>query len=160
MNPLSASVYALLCLGSRAFSRLKNRCNMSLPYQLPVCLGLFIPGGTQCLIPRKSLPGNCLKKYPGEGEEILSLSGHKLSGPSGHSPGPLGVCNPNEKQKPPPPGFAKNGGYLHERTCNRIQFEHICSSPLFHRPKGVLPVGILEKPYGASKRRPPGSALV
>ena len=33
---------------------------------------------------------------------MLSLSGHKQLGPSGHSPGPLGVCNPNEKQKPPP----------------------------------------------------------
>ena len=42
------------------------------------------------------------KKYPEEGEQVLFLRGHKWSGPSGHPSGPLGVCNPNEKQKPPP----------------------------------------------------------
>ena len=26
----------------------------------------------------------------------------KMNGPSGRRSGPLGVCNPNEKQKPPP----------------------------------------------------------
>ena len=81
----------------------KKRGNISLPYQLPVCLGLFTPGVTKRLIPiGTSLPGNCLKNYPGEGEEIPSLRGHKQSGPSGHPPGPFGVCNPNEKPKPPP----------------------------------------------------------
>ena len=34
--------------------------------------------------------------------------------------------------------FAKAGGYLHERTCNRTHFKQICSLPLVHRPKGVL----------------------
>ena len=74
--------------------------------------GAFLPGGTKRIL---YLPGTyhltqvgtsllwkCLKNYPGEGEEVLSLRGHKQSGPSSHPPGPLGVCNPNEKQKSPP----------------------------------------------------------
>ena len=34
--------------------------------------------------------------------------------------------------------FAKNGGYPHERTCNRTHFKHICLLPLVHHQKGVL----------------------
>ena len=49
-----------------------------------------------------SLFGSYKKKHPEEGGQVLLLRGHKRSGPSGHPPGPLGVCNPNEKQKPPP----------------------------------------------------------
>ena len=45
---------------------------------------------------------SCLKTYPGEEGQVLSLRGHKRSGASGHPSESQGVCNPNEKQKPPP----------------------------------------------------------
>ena len=45
--------------------------------------------------------GNCMKNYHGEGEHVVTPRAPKV-GPSGHPPGPLGLCNPNEKQKPPP----------------------------------------------------------
>ena len=41
--------------------------------------------------------------------------------------------------------FTKDGGYLHERTCNCKHFRHICSLPLVHRSKGVLLVLIVNE---------------
>ena len=86
-------------VGLRAFSRLEKE--MQYFIAVPACRGLFIPGGTKRLIARNK-PARELPEYSrGEGEEVLTLRGHKQSGPSGHPTGPLGVCNPNEKQKPP-----------------------------------------------------------
>ena len=59
--------------------------------------------------------GNCIKNYHGEGEHILSLRRHQRSGPSGHPPGPLGLCNPNEKQKPPPLFLGINSSMIQRR---------------------------------------------
>ena len=63
---------------------------------------LFIPGGTKQLIARNKSVREMPKALSCSGRPILSLRGQKCSGPSGHTPGPLGACNPNEKQKPPP----------------------------------------------------------
>ena len=63
---------------------------------------LLFTGSTKRQMARSKCVRELPKTYPAEGGHVLSLHGHKRSGPSGHPPGPLGVCNPNEKQKPPP----------------------------------------------------------
>ena len=94
---------------------------------------IHTPGVTKRLIPiGTSLPGNCLKNYPGEGEEIPSLRGHKQSGPSGHPPGPFGVCNPNEKPKPPPLTTNMNIVFTHQANAGSRDTLILSSTLLAH----------------------------
>ena len=63
--------------------------------------GLSIPGSTKRLLARNKSAGGLPKKISCGGGQVLSLR-HKRLGPSTHLVGPLALCNPNEKQKPPP----------------------------------------------------------
>ena len=102
LNPFSASEDTTVLEGLRALSRLEKQMQYFIACKVPTCWVLFIPGGTKRLVARNKYVRVLPKIYPGEGEQVLFLRRHKWSGPSGHLPGPLGVCNPNEKQKPPP----------------------------------------------------------
>ena len=64
--------------------------------------GVFSLNGSKRLIYRNKSIRKLHKNYHDEGEHILFLRGHQKPGPSGHPPGPLGLCNPSEKQKPSP----------------------------------------------------------
>ena len=89
--------------GLRPLSGLEKQMQYVIACKLLAYRVLFIPGSTwQYASSLGTSMFGCCQKYPGEGEQVLFLRGHKWSGPSGHPPGPLGLCNPNEKRKPPP----------------------------------------------------------
>ena len=102
VNPMPASEDTLQDSGHSV--DWKMRCNISLPFHLPACrlYSLLFTGGTKRHMARNTCIRELPKTYPGEVGQVPSLRWHKRSGPSGHPPGPLGVCNPTEKQKPPP----------------------------------------------------------
>ena len=86
----------------RAFVDWKKRCNIVLSYQLPASRSFPFQAVLNASSLGTRLLGNCLRSYLVGGEQVLSLRRHKRSGPSSHLTGPLALCNPNEKQKPPP----------------------------------------------------------
>ena len=99
----------------------KMRCNISLLYQLATCQMILLLLVQNSSWQGTSRFGSCIKTDPGGGGYVLSLRGHKRSGPSIHPPGPLGVCNPNENQKPPPLLVRSVG---HRNQVRTLRFSH------------------------------------
>ena len=76
----------------------KKRCNISLSASRGFQFLVVLNASSL----ETSLLGNCLKIYP-EGENRFCLSADRNGrAPLVTSQGPLAMCNPNEKQKPPP----------------------------------------------------------
>ena len=96
----------LVWLKKALFSMRGQQCvdNISLLYHLPACRFFALLAVQNVLWQGTCLFGELPRNISWRGRTGSVSACAQMIGPpgGGHRPGPLGVCNPNEKTKPPP----------------------------------------------------------